>query len=156
MASIVIDTLKIRDKDKPIYTDLQLDLKNNYINNPRLESKNVVKDIKASYDIDAIKNSLLNLFVTVPGQKILNPVYGLNLLQFVFTGITNQNANTLGNLILEGIRKFEPRVEIKKINVFTDIENQTYEIGLRLSVPSLNIQEVTLKGVLSESGYYFN
>lgn len=156
MASIVIDTLKIKDKDKPIYTDIQLDLKNNYSRSSRLQSKNVVKDINASHDIEAIKNSLLNLFTTVPGQKILNPVYGLNLLQFIFAGITNQNANTLGNLILEGIRKFEPRVEVRKINVFTDIENQTYEIGLRIGVPSLNIQEVTLKGVLSESGYYFN
>jgi len=106
--------------------------------------------------MDAVKNSLYNLFTTVPGQKRLNPVYGLNLLQFVFTGITTQNANTLGNLLLEGIRRFEPRVEVKKINVFADIENQTYEIGLRLSVPSLNINEVALKGLLSESGYYFN
>lgn len=156
MASIVIDGLKITDKNKPIYTDLKLDLKVNYIDNPRLESKDVIRDLVVSNDLDAIKNSLFNLFTTVPGQKILNPVYGLNLLQFVFTGITYQNANTLGNLLLEGIRRFEPRVEIKKIYVFPDAENQTYEIGIKLSVPSLNIDGVTLKGVLSESGYYFN
>jgi phage baseplate assembly protein W len=156
MASIVIDTLKVKDNNKPIYSDIKLDLKVNYNIDPRLESKDVIMDIESSHDLDAIKNSLFNLFTTVPGQKILNPVYGLNLLQFVFTGITSQNANALGNLILEGIRRFEPRIEIKKINVFPDMENQTFEIGLRLDVPSLNIKDVTLKGVLSESGYYFN
>lgn len=156
MASIVINTLKAKENNKPIYNDLTLDLKSNYIDDPRLASKDVIKDILSSKDIDAIKNSLFNLFTTVPGQKILNPVYGLNLLQFVFTGITRQNANALGNLVLEGIRRFEPRVEVKKIYVFPDIENQTYEIGLKLGVPSLNINEVSLKGVLSESGYYFN
>lgn len=156
MASIVIDALKVKDKNKPIYTDLKLDLKLNYTVDPRLESKDTIKDILVSTDLDAVKNSLYNLFTTVPGQKILNPVYGLNLLQFIFTGITVQNANTLGNLILEGIRKFESRIEVKKINIFPDIENQTYEIGLRIGVPSLNIEDVSLKGVLSESGYYFN
>lgn len=156
MASIVINGLKATEKNKPIYTDLKLDLQTNFIDDPRLESKDTIKDLVVSNNMDAVKNSLYNLFTTVPGQKILNPVYGLNLLQFVFTGITTQNANTLGNLLLEGIRRFEPRVEVKKINVFPDIENQTYEIGLRLSVPSLNINEVALKGVLSESGYYFN
>ena len=156
MASVVINTLKARENNQPIYSDLKLDLKMNFVLDPRLESKDTVKDIEASYDIEAVKNSLVNLFTTVPGQKILNPVYGLNLLQFVFTGITAQNANSLGNLILEGIRRFEPRIEIRKINVFPDVENQTFEIGLRLDVPSLNIKDVTLRGALSESGYYFN
>lgn len=156
MASVVINDLKRVEGNKPVYTDIKLDLELNYVKDPRLESKDVLKDIVTSNNIDAVKNSLFNLFTTVPGQKILNPVYGLNLLQFVFTGITSQNANMLGSLILEGIRRFEPRVEVKKINVFTDIDNQTYEIGLRLSVPSLNINDISLKGVLSESGYYFN
>ena len=156
MSSIVIDTLKVKDKGKPIYVDIELDLKQNYAKSPRLNSKNVIKDLVASYDVDAVKNSLFNLFTTIPGQKILNPIYGLNLLQFVFTGITEINANLMGNLILEGIGKFEPRLEVKKIFIFPDIENQTYEIGLRLDVPSLNIIGITLKGKLSESGFYFN
>lgn len=157
MASIVIDTLKVRNKPGvPIYTDLRFDIQQNTVKSPGLESKNIVKDLLVSNDIDAIKNSLFNLFTTIPGQKILNPIYGLNLLQFVFTGISEINANNMGNLILEGINKFEPRIEVKKIFIFPDIENQQYEIGLRLDVPSLNIIGVTLKGRLSESGYYFN
>jgi len=156
MSSIVIDTLKVKDKGKPIYVDIELDLKQNYAKSPRLNSKNVLKDLVASFDVDAVKNSLFNLFTTIPGQKILNPIYGLNLLQFVFTGITEINANLMGNLILEGINKFEPRLEVKKIFIFPDIENQTYEIGLRLDVPSLNILGITLQGKLSESGFYFN
>lgn len=157
MAVIKIDSLKVnKDKDKPLYTDIRLDLKQNYTLDPRLESKDVVKDILASYDMEAIKNSLFNLFTTIPGQKILNPIYGLNLAQFLFNGITETNARSMGNVILEGIYKFEPRLEVKKIRIFPDIENQTYEIGLRLDVPSLNIIGIELKGSLSESGFYFN
>lgn len=157
MAAVVIDQLKARDTySKPLYVDINLDLKQNTVKNPTLESQSIIKDIVASYDMDAIKNSLYNLFTTIPGQKILNPIYGLNLMQFVFDEITDLKARSIGQLILNGITKFEPRITVKKILVVPDIENQTYEIGLKLDVPSLNINGISLKGVLSESGYYFN
>jgi phage baseplate assembly protein W len=157
MASVVIDTLKITDnKNKAIYTDLNLDLKLDYTREPTVNSKKTVRDITASYDIEAVKNSIFNLFTTMPGQKILNPVYGLNLLQFVFNGITETGARMLGDLIFKGISKFEPRVTVKKVYIFPDIENQNYEIALRIDVPSLNIIGISIKGKLSDSGFYLN
>jgi phage baseplate assembly protein W len=157
MASIVIDGLKATDnKNKPIYTDIKLDLLPGSVKSAALFSKNSVNDLVASYDIDAIKNSIYNLFTTVPGQKILNPIYGLNLLQFVFNGITESNSRLMGELILKGIKAFEPRLEVKKIYIFPDMDNMSYEIAIRLDVPSLNITNVTLKGVMSESGFYIN
>ena len=83
MAAINIDVLSRRRPNKPIYTDLTLDLKTNYTLDPKLEAKDTIKDLEVSNDIAAIKNSLFNLFTTIPGQKILNPVYGLNILQFL-------------------------------------------------------------------------
>lgn len=157
MAAIIIDQLKARDTySKPLYVDLKLDLQQSTVSDPRLESKDTTKDIIASTDIEAIKNSLFNLFTTIPGQKILNPIYGLNLIQFIFDEISDLKARSIGQLILNGINRFEPRLTVKKIFVIPDIDNQTYEIGLKLDVPSLNIDGISLKGVLSESGYYFN
>lgn len=156
MAAINIDILSRRRPNKPIYTDLTLDLKTNYTLDPKLEAKDTIKDLEVSNDIAAIKNSLFNLFTTIPGQKILNPVYGLNILQFLFTGISDENARAMGNVILRGIQKYEPRVEVVKIYVMADIDNQTYEIGLKLNVPTLNIEGLALKGTLSESGFYIN
>ena len=156
MAALVINTLSRKKSDFPIYTDLRLDLELNYTKEPKLKSGDLIKDIKASYDIEAIKNSLFNLFTTIPGQKILNPVYGLNLFQFLFTGISDENARAMGEIILRGIQKYEPRVDVVKISVAPDPDNNTYEIGLQLNVPSLNIEGLSLKGVLSESGYYIS
>jgi phage baseplate assembly protein W len=156
MAAINIDILSKRRPDRPIYTDLMLDLESNYTLDPKLEAKDTITDLEVSNDIAAIKNSLFNLFTTIPGQKILNPIYGLNILQFLFTGISDDNARAMGNVILRGIQKYEPRVEVVKIYVMADIENQTYEIGLKLNVPTLNIEGLALKGTLSESGFYIN
>ncbi len=155
MAAKVIDSLK-SVKANPLYTDLKLDLSLNYTRDPRIESKDTIKDIKVSDNLEAIKNSIFNIFTTMPGQKILNPVFGLNLLQFLFTGVTDENAQLIGENILSGLQKYEPRVVVQKIYVVPDAENNTYQIGLRLDVPTLNIKGLPLKGILSESGYYIS
>jgi phage baseplate assembly protein W len=155
MASIYIDELK-KTENKPLYIDLKLDLNPNYVKKPRLQSFDNIIDLKASYDLEAIYNSIFNIFTTMPGQKILNPTFGLNLNQFLFTAITEDNATLIGELILQGIQRYEPRVVVRKVYVIPDPDENTYQIGLRLDVPTLNITGIPLKGSLSESGYYIN
>jgi phage baseplate assembly protein W len=157
MAAIVIKDLnRLPKKRQYTYIDLESDLVIDYTKTNPLNNFREQKDIKANYDVDAVKNSIFNIFTTIPGQKLLNPIFGLNLLQFLFTGITSANAKLLGDTILRGIVKFEPRLSVDKINVAPDIENQQYIVGLVLSVPSLNITGIEIKSTLSESGYYFN
>ena len=62
----------------------------------------------------------------------------------------------LGETILKGLTRYEPRVAVDNINITTDIENQQYTIDMILSVPTLNIEGLEVKGTLSESGFYFN
>ncbi len=157
MPSIVVKELNRLPKPRNYtYTDLEVDLKIDYTKTNPLNNFRERKDIIADYDLGAIKNSIFNIFTTMPGQKILNPIFGLNLMQFLFTGITSVNARLLGDTILEGITRFEPRVIVDNINVTTDIENHTYMIELILSVPSLNINKLSVIGTLAESGFYFN
>lgn len=157
MPSIVITELNKFPKEREYtYKDLDVDLKIDYTKTKPLNNFNEQKDLKADFDIQAIKNSIFNIFTTAPGQKILNPIFGINLLYFLFIGITAENARMLGETILKGITKFEPRVTVDNINVTTDYDNQEYIIDMILSVPSLNITGLKIKGTLAESGYYFN
>ena len=75
MASINFNVFKKPEvtTNKYLYSDLHLDF-TNPINN----------DVKADYDMSAIKNSVVTLFNTLPGQNLLNPEYGLNLMQYIF------------------------------------------------------------------------
>jgi phage baseplate assembly protein W len=157
MASIVITELNKFPKERDYtYKDLEVDLMIDYTKTNPLNNFKEQKDIVVDYDVAAIKNSIFNIFTTIPGQKILNPTFGLNLLYYLFTGITAENARMLGDTIIKGIAKFEPRVTVDNINITTDYENQQYTIDLFLSVPSLNIKGLQVKGTLAESGYYFN
>lgn len=157
MASIVITELNKFSKERNYtYKDLESDLEIDYTKTNPLNNFKEQKDIVVDYDVAAIKNSIFNIFTTIPGQKILNPTFGLNLLYYLFTGITSENARMLGETILKGITNFEPRVTVDNINITTDYDNQQYTIDLFLSVPSLNIKGLQVKGTLAESGYYFN
>ena len=157
MASIVITELNKFPKERDYtYKDLEVDLMIDYTKTNPLNNFKEQKDIVVDYDVAAIKNSIFNIFTTIPGQKILNPTFGLNLLYYLFTGITAENARMLGDTIIKGIAKFEPRVTVDNINITTDYDNQQYTIDLFLSVPSLNIKGLQVKGTLAESGYYFN
>jgi len=157
MPAIVVKELnRLPNARKNTYTDLKFDLAIDYTKTNPLNNIREQKDIQVSHDLDAIKNSIFNIFTTMPGQKILNPVFGLNLLQFLFTGITPTNARLLGDTILEGITRFEPRVIVENVNVTINADEQTYSIELILSVPSLNITGLSVIGTLAESGYYFN
>ena len=157
MSAVVIKNLnRLPKKRDHTYIDLELDLKIDYTRNSSLNNINEQKDIRADYDINAIKNSIFNIFTTIPGQKILNPIFGLNLYFYLFNGISYNNGKMLGETILKGLTRYEPRVTVDNINITTDIENQQYTIDMILSVPTLNINGLEVKGTLSESGFYFN
>ena len=155
MAAIVVNSVTSTVSGS-LYKDLLLDVKIDYTRNPQLLKRREVSDIQISENINAIKNSLFNLFTTMPGQKILNPVYGLNLTQYLFVQATRQQGRIIGETILKGVSKYEPRVTMRKLNVEVDEDNNQYNIFMLIDVPTLNITGVSLKGVLGDSGYYFN
>lgn len=155
MAAVVLDTFSA-PQEGPLYTDLLLDLKIDYTQNIELEKRREIKDLQRSEDLGAVKNSLYTLFTTMPGQKILNPIYGLNLMQYLFVPVSTTQAHIIGEAIFSGVNKFEPRVRIRNINVDANIEENQYSISMTIDVPSLNIFGTSIVGTLNDSGYYFN
>lgn len=146
MASITIDNLKktYNNSTSVTYTDLHLDVIGYPVNTPR--------DILVDNDIDAIKNSISNLFNTIPGQKLLSPNYGLSLMQYLFEPVTTSTANIIGETILNGITRFEPRVVVDKIKVSGNSDDKQYTITLIIRVPLLSSRDsLTLNAVLSEN-----
>ena len=158
MATIKLQTLaKPTTLNKPFtYSDLHLDLKYEYVVNNELRRLPEIKDVVVDYDLAAIKNSIVNLFLTIPGQKLLNPFFGINLIQYVFEPCDEYTAQLIGQRIESGITTFEPRVKLTKIRVVAQPEEQSYTITLVLNIPTLNNSSFQLVGTLSNSGFYIN
>ena len=99
-----------------IYTDLHLDLTLNQSIGIGLNTADS-RDINVDNDILAIKNSIANIFNTLPGQKVLSPTFGCSLLQFLFEEVSIANGNAIGNAINNAITKYEPRVNVITVYV---------------------------------------
>jgi len=60
-------------RDDTIYRDIDLNVNVGIVKGNSAASPENLKDLNTSVNFEAIKNSLINLITTFPGQKILNP-----------------------------------------------------------------------------------
>ena len=157
MAKIVIQGLPgATNVAQPyVYADLHLDLREKYLINNPLNQIPEINDIMIDYDIDALKNSLLNLFSTSPGDKILSPEFGLDLREFIFEPVTRERAFDLQRKIFTGITRFEPRMVVSSVVAVPNFDSMEYTITINYSVPTLNITNARLFSVLNKNGYNY-
>jgi phage baseplate assembly protein W len=138
-----------------LYKDIGFDLVLRYTDNPELYKDSEIGDLKPIYDAKAIINSIKNILTTSPGEKLLNPTFGLDLRNHLFDTVSETRAFFLGTDLYDGLTTQEPRISIDRLDVIAVIDEQEYDITLSLSVPSLNIQGLSLRGVLNNDGYTF-
>jgi len=154
--SIKIDSLaNVVQKNDIKYADLRLDFDYKYTQNSEFLKKSELIDLKVDYDLNAIKNSIRNIFLTNRGEKLLNPYFGIGLTNFVFEQVSESTAKTIGDTIVDNINTFESRVKIVKVNIVAKEEDNSYLINLTLSVPQLGLESVNLTGILNNDGFNF-
>ena len=143
MASLNFNLLRKPDitTNKYTYSDLHLDF-----------LIPIERDIVADYDETAIKNSIVNLFNTVPGQNLLYPIYGLNLSQFLFEPANDLTGRLIGEKIAKQIGNYEPRVTVDNINVEVNPDEQLYTITLSIIMIAIN-KAVNITGNLTNTGF---
>ena len=139
-------------KYKDIKFDLVYEIANSNLPDSTPESTRDLTDLR---NIEDVKNALLNLLTTIPGQKLLNPHYGLNLAHYCFNPITRITADHIARTILIEVPRQEPRLSITGLNVVGDVEEATYEIEFGMYVESLDIDTINFKGLLNSDGFKF-
>tara|TARA_R110002020_G_scaffold137052_3_gene305726 strand:+ start:318 stop:806 length:489 start_codon:yes stop_codon:yes gene_type:complete len=137
-----------------LYKDLFLDLVPEVYYNKQLNRDINLKDIQGSYDLQAIKNSIINAFLTSPGQKILNPEFGIDLRRYLFEPVNSSTAYMIKYDIDTKLPEQEPRIELLNVNVDAITDEQEYYIAMQINIPSLNAYGITLKSLLNSNGYY--
>ena len=139
-----------------VFRDFAFDLEDgNVPSRTNLFKSNDSTDVIASYDEGAVKNSLKNIFNTNPGEKLLNPEFGLSLKRYLFSPLTQDLAETIGDEIVSGIEKYEPRVILNNVDVYVDFDDNQYLISLTLTIPPLNISQKKYNGIINQSGFSF-
>lgn len=137
-----------------LYKDVILDLKQDVWHTNAINRNIALNDIQAFYDIEAVKNSIANCFLTSPGQRILYPEYGIDLRRFLFSPISDGTAYFITRTIEDSLPIFEPRIEVVNVRVVPDEDNNQYDVFLQINVPSLDIFGLILKNYLNSNGYF--
>ena len=141
-------------RDGYLYKDLFLDLVPEVYYNKQLNKTVTLRDVQGSYDLQAIKNSIINAFLTSPGQKILNPEFGLDLRRYLFEPVNSSTAYMIKYDIDTRLPDQEPRIELINVQVDAVTDAQEYYISMQINIPSLNAYGITLKSLLNSNGYY--
>ena len=143
----------VPSNEQYLYKDLKLDLSLGTVRGdlPANKAKNTT-DVEDHRDLDAIIQSVKNIFNTTPGQKLLNPFLGVNLSGYLFEPITTQTGDLIARLILKGLADQEPRVNVAKLFVEGDEDQHQYNIEIMLEFPNLPIGHLSLTGVLNRDG----
>tara|TARA_A100001201_G_scaffold2301_2_gene5694 strand:- start:946 stop:1347 length:402 start_codon:yes stop_codon:yes gene_type:complete len=119
------------------------------------------KDISATFqrhpltgDILALKNeaaitrSLRNIVFTVPGEKFFNPDFGSKISQSLFENIDDISANIIKGEITNSIRTYEPRVNLKKVTVSPNYDNNEFNVTILYEIIGADVPPQELQFVL--------
>lgn len=123
---------------KFIFKDLHLDIKMQEIFEKTLQKKVQSNDIQVDINERAIKNSLRNLLTTKPGQRFLFPEYGVELEEFLFEAITQENGQLIGEKIVTAIKQYEPRIRVQTCQVVASPDENQYDITIIISMPAFS------------------
>jgi phage baseplate assembly protein W len=90
---------------------------------------------------DAIKNNLINFFLTEPGERPLNPNFGGGLRAFIFEQIAEDNLYRIENRIETQLKTFFPGINITSLNILRDDDTNTLTVQLKYTVQNTNITD---------------
>jgi phage baseplate assembly protein W len=85
---------------------------------------------------DQIKSNLLNLILTSRGERIMNPLFGTGLREFLFEGITDFSIENLKQDLRNSIYIYIPEVTVVDIitNINTDYNLVELSINYILNI----------------------
>jgi phage baseplate assembly protein W len=90
---------------------------------------------------EAIKNNLINFFLTNPGERLLNPTFGGGLRAFIFEQITTDNLNFLREDVNAKISLYFPNITIEDLIVTGQEDLNQITVTLKYSIINTNITD---------------
>ncbi|TDT51749.1 hypothetical protein DFO53_4257 [Enterobacter sp. AG5470] len=114
----------------------------------------VAEGVKMAEGVDSVLQSLLVLFMTEPGERIMRETYGGGLNEFLFENITDELLASIRNHIEDAVLVNEQRTEVKEILIkqaTNDVSRLLVQITLKLL--GSDITE-TLSGTLAVNEGY--
>lgn len=119
-----------------VYSDVDMSL-----------SKQTDGDIQRDNDIDAIINSLNNIVATIQGSRRMIPEFAQDIWALLFEPLDTETARMIGERLLEAIQVWEDRVEVTRIDINPDYDNNLFSLRMNFKIKTVE-EEETIEFVL--------
>jgi phage baseplate assembly protein W len=95
---------------------------------------------------DQIKSNLINLLLTSRGERIMNPLFGTGLREFLFEGITESNIENLKQDLNNSIEIFIPQITVLLLDIIpnSDFNNVALYVNYVINI-SQSPDQVTVQ-----------
>ena len=107
-------------------------------------------------DDEAVRQSLLMLISTRPGERVMRPEYGCDLHRLVFAPNDDTTAGLAIHFVRQAVERWEPRVEILRVDANRDPEEPTrlaivldYRVRATLRADSVEVAVDLQEGVVA-------
>jgi phage baseplate assembly protein W len=90
---------------------------------------------------DAIKNNLINYFLTNPGERPANPTFGAGLRAYIFTQIESNNLDFIKEDIQQKLENNFPNVAVDSVEVLGQEDYNTINIIIKYSIVNTGIND---------------
>ena len=120
------------------FKDVSMSFKVNPLNNDLIALKNAT----------AISRSVRNIVFTTPGEKFFQPTFGSRVSQMLFENMDEITSLSIRDEIENSIRRFEPRVDLKSVQVTPDFDSNQYDVVITYQIIGADVSEQQLEFVL--------
>ena len=110
-------------------------------------SKQTDGDIQRDNDVDAIINSLNNIVATMQGSRRMIPEFAQDIWALLFEPLDTETARMIGERLLEAIQVWEDRVEVTRIDINPDYDNNLFSLRMNFKIKTVE-EEETIEFVL--------
>ena len=90
---------------------------------------------------DAIKNNLINFFLTDKNERILNLGFGAGLRNLLFENLTQEKINELKLTIVTNLQVYFPSVLVRELILEARPDEALVEFQLKYAIAETNIQD---------------
>ena len=111
----------------------------------------LTSDIIALKNESAIARSVRNIVFTVPGEKFFDENFGSQISQALFENINDISANIIRSEIKSSLRRYEPRVKVREVNVEPNFDQNEFNVTIIYEIIGADVPPQELQFVLQST-----
>lgn len=124
MGNLIINLSSVKQNSEgKIFKDIQVPL---------------TETFDANFDTNAVKQSLKNIFEWRRGERILDPLFGNIIYDYVYEPINDITIRNLRDGIIRMLQ-YEPRINVISLDITPSEDQNTIYVIVKYIIPKLNI-----------------